>query len=552
NSPRVFRDKAVGGSLWFPWAILNSHEEEKQYQQIKKKSLTILNLGLIEWAASFLLLLCALRNLKQFIRQYTQSQSLSEPLLVNELLDANTSQPEEPSLLSKLTFAWVNPLLAIGYRKPLVLEDIPSLASVDQAAVAHEKFTKAWDSLQTEKTLNNANMVPKALAKVYFKEMVVSGLCILLRSIMVVVESLSNRQFYFSARRTGMRMRSALMVKVYEKQLKLSNLGRIHHSTGEVVNYIAVDAYRMGEFPIETEVYWLRETLFKRAYGTVVYWMSPTLVSSVVFFGCVLLKSAPLDAATIFTILAALRTMSEPVRVLPDAISALIQVKVSFDRINSFLVDDELKDIRTKKIQEQENSQACIKIQDGNFSWDPESPIPTLRNINLEVKCGQKVAVCGSVGAGKSSLLYSILGEISTTSGTVSIFGSIAYVSQTSWIQSGTIQDNILYGKPMDRTKYEKAIKACALDKDIEAFSHGDLTEIGQRGLNLSGGQKQRVQLARAVYNEADIYLLDDPFSAVMQDGQITQSGNYENILKAGTAFEELVNAHKEAITDGL
>ncbi|KAI7731669.1 hypothetical protein M8C21_007196, partial [Ambrosia artemisiifolia] len=202
---------------------------------------------------------------------------------------------------------------------------------------------------------------------------------------------------------------------------------------------------------------------------------------------------------------------------------------------------------------------------------------------------GQKVAVCGSVGAGKSSVLYSILGEIFKTSGTVDVFGSIAYVSQTSWIQSGTIQDNILYGKPMDKTKYEKAIKACALDKDIEAFSHGDLTEIGQRGLNLSGGQKQRVQLARAVYNDADIYLLDDPFSAVdahtaatlfndcvmnclkdktvilvthhveflssvddilvMQDGQITQSGSYENILKAGTAFEELVNAHKEAIT---
>ncbi|KAJ0595167.1 putative ABC-type xenobiotic transporter [Helianthus annuus] len=171
----------------------------------------------------------------------------------------------------------------------------------------------------------------------------------------------------------------------------------------------------------------------------------------------------------------------------------------------------------------------------------------------------------------------------------VGVSGSIAYVSQTSWIQSGTIQDNILYGKPMDRTKYEKAIKACALDKDIEAFTHGDLTEIGQRGLNMSGGQKQRIQLARAVYNDADIYLLDDPFSAVdahtaatlfndcvmnclegktvilvthqveflssvdnilvMQDGQIKQSGNYEKILTAGTAFEELVNAHKEAIT---
>ncbi|KAK9069721.1 hypothetical protein SSX86_010115 [Deinandra increscens subsp. villosa] len=680
-------------------------------------SLTILNLVGTEWAASFLLLLCALRNLKNFITRHTQSRTLSEPLLVNETLDVNTSQPEEPSFLSTLMFSWVNPLLAVGYRKPLVLEDIPCLASRDQAAVAHEKFTKAWDLLQTEKTLNNTNMVLKALAKVYFKDMVLSGLCVLLRNVLVVisplllyafvdysnseikdlhhglllvgclivvkvVESLSNRQFFFNARRTGMRMRSALMVKVYEKQLKLSNLGKKRHSTGEVVNYIVIDAYRMGEFPMwfhfawscsvqlflsigilfsvvglgvlpgvvplvlcgllnlpfakamqksqlefmvaqdkrlrstseilnnmkviklqsweekfkkiaesfrETEVHWLRETQFKRAYGTVLYWMSPTLVSSVVFFGCVLLKSAPLDAATIFTILAALRTMSEPVRVLPDALSALIQVKVSFDRINSFLVDDELKDIRTERNQELENPHVFIKIQDGNFSWDSESPIPTLRNINLEVKCGQKIAVCGSVGAGKSSMLYSILGEIPKTSGTVGVSGSIAYVSQTSWIQSGTIQDNILYGKPMDRTKYEKAIKACALDKDIEAFNHGDLTEIGQRGLNMSGGQKQRIQLARAVYNDADIYLLDDPFSAVdahtastlfndcvmtclegktvilvthqveflssvdnilvLQDGQITQSGNYENVLMAGTRFEELVNAHKEAIT---
>lgn len=93
--------------------------------------------------------------------------------------------------------------------------------------------------------------------------------------------------------------------------------------------------------------------------------------------------------------------------------------------------------------------------------------------------------------------------------------GCIAYVSQSSWIQSGTLRDNILYGKPMNKKAYQNAIRCCALDKDIENFDHGDLTEIGQRGLNMSGGQKQRIQLARAVYNDADIYLLDDPFSAV-------------------------------------
>jgi ABC-type multidrug transport system fused ATPase/permease subunit len=97
----------------------------------------------------------------------------------------------------------------------------------------------------------------------------------------------------------------------------------------------------------------------------------------------------------------------------------------------------------------------------------------------------------------------------------VEVFGSVAYVSQNSWIQSGTVRDNILFGKPYNKELYEKAIKSCALDKDIENFDHGDLTEIGQRGLNMSGGQKQRIQLARAVYNDADVYLLDDPFSAV-------------------------------------
>jgi len=97
----------------------------------------------------------------------------------------------------------------------------------------------------------------------------------------------------------------------------------------------------------------------------------------------------------------------------------------------------------------------------------------------------------------------------------VNVGGTIAYVSQTSWIQSGTIRDNILFGKPMNKTRYENATKVCALDMDINDFSHGDVTEIGQRGINMSGGQRQRIQLARAVYNDADIYLLDDPFSAV-------------------------------------
>ena len=97
----------------------------------------------------------------------------------------------------------------------------------------------------------------------------------------------------------------------------------------------------------------------------------------------------------------------------------------------------------------------------------------------------------------------------------IQVFGKIAYVSQTAWIQTGTIQENILFGSAMYRRRYEETLERCSLVKDLESFPNGDLTEIGERGVNLSGGQKQRIQLARALYQDANIYLLDDPFSAV-------------------------------------
>ena len=97
----------------------------------------------------------------------------------------------------------------------------------------------------------------------------------------------------------------------------------------------------------------------------------------------------------------------------------------------------------------------------------------------------------------------------------IDVYGKFAYVSQTAWIQTGTIRDNVLFGSPMDAKKYQETLHRSSLVKDLELLPHGDLTEIGERGVNLSGGQKQRIQLARALYQNADIYLLDDPFSAV-------------------------------------
>lgn len=136
-----------------------------------------------------------------------------------------------------------------------------------------------------------------------------------------------------------------------------------------------------------------------------------------------------------------------------------------------------------------------------------------LRLINLFFKLG------------KSSIVSAFLGEMDRITGRVNTVGTIAYVSQQAWIQNATLEDNILFGKPMDRKRYNQVIAACALKPDIEMLPGGDQTEIGEKGINLSGGQKQRVSLARAVYNDADCYFLDDPLSAV--DSHV---GKFQNI----------------------
>ncbi|XP_064100115.1 ATP-binding cassette sub-family C member 5-like isoform X4 [Macrobrachium nipponense] len=138
-----------------------------------------------------------------------------------------------------------------------------------------------------------------------------------------------------------------------------------------------------------------------------------------------------------------------------------------------------------------------------------------LFNIDLKVKKGELLGVCGGVGAGKSSLVSALLGHMRLQSGSVSVQGSVAYVGQQPWILNATFRDNILLDEPFDAKRYYRAIHACNLSQDIGALPAGDFTEIGERGINLSGGQKQRLSLARALYANKDLYLLDDPLSAV-------------------------------------
>ena len=161
------------------------------------------------------------------------------------------------------------------------------------------------------------------------------------------------------------------------------------------------------------------------------------------------------------------------------------------------------------------SSQPFLSISDATCSWSQSYLTDTLCGITLTIRKGEMLAITGAVGSGKSSLLTAILRELPLRKGTLSIHGKVAYVPQIPWVFSGTARENILFGLPFHEEKFQRVVHVCGLVKDLSDFARGDLTEIGQRGVSLSGGQKVRVGLARAVYSNADIYLLDDPLSAV-------------------------------------
>ncbi|KAL8566369.1 hypothetical protein ACOMHN_049327 [Nucella lapillus] len=237
--------------------------------------------------------------------------------------------------------------------------------------------------------------------------------------------------------------------------------------------------------------------------------ISPYVVSITVFMMYVYLSEDHYLAPSVaFLAISVLDKLKNNMGTVPHIISHMIKVVVSFKRLNEFLGRNDLEDSIASDEEE------VISIKSGFFTWSSGLP-PVLKNINVAVKKGSLVAVVGTVGCGKSSLLAACLGELKKLKGKVSIKGSVAYVPQQAWIQHASLKDNVLFGQSLDDHLYQQCLDDCALRTDLDILPAGDLTEIGEKGINLSGGQKQRVSLARAAYSQADVYLLDDPLSAV-------------------------------------
>ncbi|KAK5646963.1 hypothetical protein RI129_005427 [Pyrocoelia pectoralis] len=272
-----------------------------------------------------------------------------------------------------------------------------------------------------------------------------------------------------------------------------------------------------------------------------------------------------------------------------QAVAQVAELNISVKRLNNFLMLDEKQTSNNVELDLNYSNDA-ITIISALAKWNQSASDNTFQNLTIRIKARSLVAIIGPVGCGKSNLLQLILEELPLIDGSLKVNGIISYASQEPWIFSGTIRQNILFNKPYDKDRYIKIITICSLSKDFALFPNGDMTLVGDRGISLSGGQRARINLARAVYQEADIYLLDDPLSAVdahvgrklfddciteflrdktvilvthqlhflkdvdeifiLGDGKVKAKGKFDELIKLGLDFAKLLNIEKETDND--
>ncbi|XP_046714407.1 ATP-binding cassette sub-family C member 10, partial [Silurus meridionalis] len=264
-------------------------------------------------------------------------------------------------------------------------------------------------------------------------------------------------------------------------------------------------------------------------------WAALPVVISILTFVTYVLLGNSLTAAKVFTTLALVGMLILPLNAFPWVLNGTLEAKVSLDRIQLFLsLHDQDFSAYYSQVSPEDPGTA-VRLTRANFSWknpdlqfnsDLKDTSPTgslyLQNLDLSVKKGSLFVVVGKVGCGKSSLLSAIAGELNRVGGTVYVQGreqGFGLVSQEPWIQHATVRDNVLFGKDFSSDFYQAVLEACALTADLNVLPNGDQTEVGENGVTLSGGQKSRLTLARAVYMDKDVYLLDDPLAAV--DGDV-------------------------------
>ncbi|KAM3143255.1 hypothetical protein pb186bvf_004587 [Paramecium bursaria] len=344
------------------------------------------------------------------------------------------------------------------------------------------------------------------------------------------------------------------------------------------------------------EVSSLRKRLYSSAANIFTVWLTPQMVLTFTF-GLYVYLGHDLVPSNTFAIISLFQMLQQPMLQLPIAFNSLIETNIALLRIQKFL---RTKELQRDCIQQSEYvHDESINIKQGNFQWpskqeekssnkqsnqvqDVEKQQLCLKEIDIKILPRQFISIIGDVGSGKSSLLQCLLGEMlydDQNQPEICINGRIAYVSQKPWIQNSTLKENILFGNEFDQEKYDAVLRYSCLIDDLNILMQGDQTMIGEKGINLSGGQKARVSLARALYQDCDIYLFDDLISAVdihvgkfiiqeclnkflknktrilvthqinfckdsdiiylMEDGKITERGSYDE-MKQSPRFQQI------------
>ncbi|KAM0334168.1 hypothetical protein ACHAQA_001188 [Verticillium albo-atrum] len=563
------------------------------------------------------------------------------------LIDEEECPIEYATVFSLLTFSWMTPLMQLGYKQYLTEEDLWGLAHNDTTKSTGEAFDKAWQhELKNRKNpslwlaMFRAYGTPYAVAAIFklgndisqyiqpqllryliafvdsyrpgeTPQPVVKGAAIALGMFgCAVFQTAMVHQYFQLAFITGMRIKGGLASAIYKKSMKLSNEGRASKTTGDIVNYMAVDAQRLQDLTQFAQQVWsapfqiiicmvslyqlvgwsmlagvgvmiimmpahgfiarimrnlqkeqmknkdarsrlineiinnmksiklyawgaafmnklnfvrndmelknLRRIGATQAFANFTWSTAPFFVSCSTFTVFVLTQDKPLTTDIVFPALALFNLLTFPLAVLPMVITSIVEASVAVGRLTSFLGAEEIQpDAIVVKPAPEEMGEETVIVRDGTFSWNRHESKEALRDIDYTAYKGELSCVVGRVGAGKSSFLQSILGDLWKIKGQVEVHGTIAYVAQAPWILNATVKENIIFGYRYDSAFYEKTVKACALVDDFAQLPDGDETVVGERGISLSGGQKARVALARAVYARADIYLLDDVLSAV-------------------------------------
>ncbi|KAJ2964710.1 hypothetical protein NQ176_g10780 [Zarea fungicola] len=569
------------------------------------------------------------------------------PTSYQAIADEDECPVEYATIFSQLTFSWMTPMMRFGYSAFLTEDDLWALAKDDQTKVTGKNFNDAWEHEKKNRpkspslwlALFRAYGGPYAVGAVFkvgndlsqyiqpqllrlllnwvksYKtetpEPVIKGAALALAMFACATfQTTMVHQYFQLAFVTGLRIKGGLGSSIYRKALKLSNEGRSTKSTGDIVNYMAVDAQRLQDLtqfaqqawsapfqiiicmvslynlvgwsmiagvavmiimmPIQGLVARLMKRLQKeqmknkdarsrlineiitnmksiklyswgaafmnklnyvrneqelknlrrigatQAIANFTWNTAPFFVSCSTFTVFVLTQDKPLTTDIIFPALALFNLLSFPLAVLPMVITSIVEASVAVGRLTDFFNAEEIQPdaikIGTAPTKLGEES---VIIRNGTFSWNRHEDKKALKDIDYTAYKGELSCIVGRVGAGKSSLLQSILGDLWKNEGDAEVRGTVAYASQQTWVLNATVKENIVFGYRWDAEFYDKTVKACALLDDFAQLPDGDETVVGERGISLSGGQKARVSLARSVYARADIYLLDDVLSAV-------------------------------------